>query len=589
MALLVGAVFPLLAPLHRLDLTTFDLEMKQVWRLREPRPINDVVLVALDDKTLASVAEPMALMHVQVGAFLTAMADAHARAVAVDLVLPNRSYEGIAPGYDARLVQGILSMRKAGTLVLARTIDDAGHPRSIHAPFRMAAGEDAFGYALIPADEDGVVRRYDDRLASDGSKLPTLAGEVARRIGAPRALGYIDFSRHYRWQVIPLHQVITWARSGASEDLSRVFAERIVFLGVTLPLTDEHRVPVDADGKSGTLPGMFIHAHALENLRSGTLIRDAPTWLVAVLGMLCSLAWWLSRGGWSTAVIMALGSAGVGVLSFVALWTGMFIPAATLLTVLLVAATLRLVGETYAEMWVRRHLRKIFAGYVSPGVMAELEAGRLEGLTSARRFISVLFVDVTNFTSRAETEAPELVTAALNRLFGYATDAIHHQGGTVKEFMGDGVMALFGAPQQVENPSQAAFDAAREILAAMPAVNAALTQLDQRPLDIGMGLSCGEAVVGHIGAAQRHTYGAVGDCVNLASRLEGLSKDLGVALVMSADVAARLMQASELVHLGVHSVKGHSSVDVYGWSSSHQQPETPERGTADSPKPSIAT
>jgi len=179
--------------------------------------------------------------------------------------------------------------------------------------------------------------------------------------------------------------------------------------------------------------------------------------------------------------------------------------------------------------------------------------------------VCVLFLDVRGFTSRAENASPEQVTAALNALFEMATDVIHRHRGTVKEFMGDGVMAFFGAPQTLDNPARSAFDAAREICDAMPRVNMALSEAGHEPVSIGMGLACGMAVVGHIGAASRHTYGAVGDCVNLASRLEGLSKELGYSLLVSKDARDLIGADIQLTALGIHAIKGHSSIDVYGW------------------------
>jgi adenylate cyclase len=153
----------------------------------------------------------------------------------------------------------------------------------------------------------------------------------------------------------------------------------------------------------------------------------------------------------------------------------------------------------------------------------------------------------------------------LSILFEMATEVIHHHGGTVKEFMGDGVMAFFGAPQALTDPVGSCFAAAKDLLASVPVVNHRLEQASQPPLSIGIGMACGEAVVGHIGAAARHTYGAVGDCVNLASRLEGLSKDLGHPLILSEQVRAHLADDARLTPLGPRDIKGHSRVFVYGW------------------------
>jgi adenylate cyclase len=564
-ALLCGMVLPLSGLLQPLDWFAHDTQMRLLAQARAPRVASDVVLVMLDEATLAGVPEPLALLHPHLGDLLDALAESGARAVGIDLVLPSRSFDGIAPGYDARLLHGILAMRRAGAVVLARSVDEAGLPRAIYPGFVAAAGELGTGFALLPVDDDGWVRRFDENLGLDGASVPTLVGALARRLGVAPHPGFIDFTHRRSWSVLPMHQVLAWARSGEKARLAEAFAGKVVLLGSTLDLLDLHRVPVALDGRPGQISGVFIHAQTLQDLRSQSLLRELPGWAVLVLGALCALAW-LSSGSAPRAVItLALAAVAIVSLGTGALLAGWVLPLGGMLAVAAGAAVLRMVGESVAEIRQRRRLRRVFAGYVSPDVMAELEGGRLEGLSSARRFICVLFVDIRGFTTRSERDAPEQVTATLNQLFERATEAIHRHGGTVKEFMGDGVMAFFGAPAQMDDPVRAGFDAARDILAAMPQINEALARIGQAPLAIGMGMACGQAVVGHIGAARRHTYGAVGDCVNLASRLEGQSKELGYPLILSAEVAGWLGPETGLVSLGLHPIKGHSAVEIHAW------------------------
>ncbi|MCE7878940.1 MAG: adenylate/guanylate cyclase domain-containing protein, partial [Betaproteobacteria bacterium PRO3] len=248
-----------------------------------------------------------------------------------------------------------------------------------------------------------------------------------------------------------------------------------------------------------------------------------------------------------------------------ALSRDLLLPVAPAIVTLALATGARLAFEAAVAWRERVRLRGVFAGYVSPQVMAEIEAGRLEGLASARRFICVLVMDVRGFTTRAEREPPDRVLALLNDLAEQATAAIHGRGGTVDKFMGDGVLAFFGAPARMDDPCGAAFDAAIEVLERVRRIGDTARGPDGAPLAIGIGLACGEATVGHVGAATRHSYTAIGDCVNVASRLESLTKEVGVPLVMTKDVAMRIGERPGLVPLGVHAIKGHTSLEVVGW------------------------
>lgn len=564
-ALLFGVVLPESGLLQPLDWVVRDTHMQLAAQARAPRAPSDVVLIALDEATLSNIPEPLALLHPHLGAVLDALADAGARAVGVDLVLPERSFDRIAPGYDAKLLHGILAMRQVGAVVLARTVDEAGKPRAIYPSFVAAAGDQGTGFALLPVDDDGVVRRFDEHLGLDGASVPTLAGVMARHLGVEPGRGLIDFTRRMSWTTLPMQEVLAWARAGEKARLAEAFGGKVVLLGSTLNLVDLHRVPVSLDGRPGQMSGVFVHAQTLQDLRSRSLIRELPQWIVLMLGALCGLAWTTAATAPRALLTIGVVASGMVALSTGLLLAGWVLPLGSLLAVATAAALLRLLGESIVEINQRRHLRGVFAGYVSPGVLAELEGGRLEGLSSARCFICVLFVDIRGFTTRSEKDAPEQVTATLNQLFERVTELIHRHGGTVKEFMGDGVMAFFGAPAKMENPARPAFDAARSILSAIPEVNEALARIGQEPLEIGMGMACGEAVVGHIGAANRHTYGAVGDCVNLASRLEGLSKELGYPLIVSSGVVAWLGSEPGMVPLGQHAIKGHSAVEIHAW------------------------
>jgi adenylate cyclase len=570
-AMVFAAALPASGLLDLWDRAWQDAQQRAMQAWQAPRDVGKIIVVGIDDATLRSLRQPLTLLHPQLGAFLQAMAGSGAAAVAVDLVLPDRSYDEIVPGYDLALLQGLAAMRHAGTLVLAQAVDGGGRPRPIHKPFIAAAGSANVGLAVLPLDDDGVVRRLDDQLGPGGARVPVFAGVLAERLGGAAGRGRLDFSRRASWPVVPLNEVMEAHRRGDPAQLRALFRDRIVFLGSTEAFTDLHTVPADAEGRAGPVHGVFIHAHAFLDMHQGRLVQSASIGVAAVLGLFCALAWF-----GATSVVRALAVAGVaaaalGAAGVVAWRAGQAWPVASLLAAALGCAAARLGAETLVELRQRRRLRRAFAGYVSPDVMGELEAGRLQGLASRRCHLCVLFMDVRDFTTRSEHTPPEAVVHTLSELFTHATRVIHAHGGTVKEFMGDGVMAFFGAPRAVARPEHNGFSAACALIESLPQINTALAAAGHDRLAIGIGLASGVAVVGHIGAPERHTYGAVGDCVNLASRLEGLCKSLDFPLVMSARVAQQLDPAAGVVPLGEHALKGHTPVQVCGW-----RPASPE-------------
>ena len=144
------------------------------------------------------------------------------------------------------------------------------------------------------------------------------------------------------------------------------------------------------------------------------------------------------------------------------------------------------------------------------------------------------------------------------------SSVVHRHDGTVDKFIGDGLMAFFGAPNPLANPQQNALAAAQEMLHELAALNRELLAEGRTPLAIGIGLHCGEAVVGPIGSPERHAYTAIGDTVNTAARLEGLCKDLGYPVLCSAAVVQALGRPELLVPLGSQPLKGRSPIDVFG-------------------------
>ena len=212
----------------------------------------------------------------------------------------------------------------------------------------------------------------------------------------------------------------------------------------------------------------------------------------------------------------------------------------------------------------RNRLARMFAGYVSPLVFRRIVEGRLAG--RGRGSLAVLFADVRGFTHLSETSAADDVLDWLNRYYGAVTPILHAYGATIDAFRGDGMNAMFGAPEPRADAASAALLAAREMLAALAALNAAFRLEGHPPLQIGIGLGFGPVVFGDVGSDDRRDFTAIGDPVNLAARLQDLTKQLDCPILMTGalydDLSAPLKEG--LVDFGAQPIRGHSAVRVWG-------------------------
>ncbi len=334
-------------------------------------------------------------------------------------------------------------------------------------------------------------------------------------------------------------------------DLEAVLDGRTVLLGPSaVGIWDRRDTPFGA-----SVPSMEIHAAILDNLLEDRFLRRpaglliAEWGLVLLLGVLLTLL--LARAPVSAGAVTATVAAAVVVGLDLALlfpsglWVKWLLPLGSLALLFVVLATLRSRQEVRLrrlEREARDAVEQLFGRYVAPAVVREMldrpEAVRIGG---DRREISVLFSDVRGFTTISEHGDPEQIAAVLNEYFTAMSDAIQEHRGMVDKYMGDGIMALFGAPLPDDGHAALACAAAVAKLGALGRLNDRLRHrgLLREPLRIGIGINTGHAAVGNMGSVDRFEYTAIGDEVNLGSRLEGLTKQFGVAcLVTDATRAA---------------------------------------------------
>jgi adenylate cyclase len=216
-------------------------------------------------------------------------------------------------------------------------------------------------------------------------------------------------------------------------------------------------------------------------------------------------------------------------------------------------------AETEEE---RAQVMDIFSRFVSREVAQEMweQRGQLS-LSGERRVVTVIFTDIRNFTSLSEHAPSGEVVEWLNDYFGRMQEVITSFGGHINKFIGDGMMIVFGAPvdRGASVEAQAAVDCALKMLESASRINEEWKAKGRPEFKIGVGINSGEATCGVVGARQRLEYTIIGDAVNLASRLESMTKDIGVSIIISESTARLLDDAYEVEALGSVKVKGKSA------------------------------
>lgn len=334
-----------------------------------------------------------------------------------------------------------------------------------------------------------------------------------------------------------------FSRVMAGEIPPAEFQDKVVLVGVTSPLFhDQVETPFTKgnmvlDGKLAP-PGVELHATVVENLLHGRFFKRAsPVFNLGLifLGGFMALLLTAKRNPWANlAIVLAVI---VGLTATVThfwfrnhYWLNL---AAPVLTVILTYLGLTIEGYVRAEM-ERRRTKAMFGRYVSPAVVEQLlNNPELVLLGGTRQEVTIMFSDIRGFTSYSEGRPPEEVVQRLNEYLTEMTRIIFHHGGTLDKYMGDGLMAIFGAPISYEDHGERALRASLEMQTRLEELNQVWLEKGEQTFETGVGLNSGSVIVGNVGSPERMDYTVIGEDVNLASRLEGLNKEHGTRIIIS--------------------------------------------------------
>ena len=462
----------------------------------------------------------------------------------------------------------------------------------------------ALGHVTMLADQDGTTRWEAVIFEDRGRYYPSLAVQAVRLASGVEPKGLtLDFGRALTIGSVPApldprdRLLINYAGPGGTfRYLSAVdllsgkvspdaVRDRIVFIGATAAGTYDLRVTPT----SPIMPGVEKHANVAANVLSGRFLRR-PDWveLVEVAGILffpLALAWLLPR----LRPVVSLGAvlAVWGVL-FAAvhlafrggLWLPVVYPTLALGLTFVGITVYRLLTEERQRLWTKR----AFQQFVSPEVVERLmdNPAALQFGGEVRN-LTVLFSDIRDFTGYAERHPPQEVVRMLHEYLTRMVDRVLAQQGTLDKFIGDAVMAIFGAPVPLPDHAERACRAALGMIKELEMLQAKWMAEGREPFRIGIGINTGDMVVGNLGSEQLFDYTVVGDGVNLGARLESLNKEYKTTLpiIISESTYLAAKEMLEVRRLGEVTVKGKSRpVVVYELLGIH---ETAEREPVPAP------
>jgi len=332
-------------------------------------------------------------------------------------------------------------------------------------------------------------------------------------------------------------------------------------------------------------PGLLLHWTAWANLTQGGFIASAPAGFAPGLAVLIAGALLLIASRWPGLTMPAVTALGFIVVLLPAAYAGLsfgwFFPPATPT----VAALLTLLGIAAEGFWTerkrKREIQAMFGAYVDPGVVARLvrdpDSIRLGG---ERREATVFFSDLAGFTDLSEKlrDRPELMVEIVNAYLEATTECLLNHGAYVDKYIGDAVMAVFGAPAALPDHALAACRAALEAQRLLDTINARYAGPVGVRLAVRIGLNTGEMIVGNLGSSRKKNYTVMGDTVNLASRLEGANKAFGTGILIGDETARRVQGVLVTRPLARLRVKGKAqAVEVHTLHGTPEDLSAPER------------
>lgn len=481
------------------------------------QPDSDIVIVAIDDESLREMGQwpwkrevfASLLPHLK-----------QARAVGIDVSFSEPSSSGEQD--DAFLASALAELSKSATVVLPLQFSDRGDV--LNRPLPQFSEKTQTGYVNIPLERDGIARKTTSANGTASSFAHLLAPEK-RDVPAIYRIHYVGKAGTFT--TLPFNDV----RTGAVPE--SMLAGKTVLVGVTA--TDLHDF---VETPFGAMPGVEVHANSINTIRHSSYPTDIPpiagyatlasVILLAVLLVVRIRTLFILLA--SLCVLFLVTNA----LSLVSSSYNLILPVLYLNLALLCSAGLSILVQYISESDEKRRIRTAFQYYLTPQVIDELLA-HPEKLTlgGEKREMTILFSDIADFTSISEKLSPVELTLLMNEYLTAMTNIITEHHGVVDKYIGDAIMAFWGAPLTDSQQALHACESAHHMMQELTKLNAQWTSRGISEIHSRIGIATGDVVVGNMGSESRFNYTVMGDTVNFASRLEGINKAYGTTCLVS--------------------------------------------------------
>lgn len=599
-ALLAGAVFtsPPLQTLQSLSLDILTaLRGKIAGDSRDPAA-SPVVVVAIDGESYDTPpfkGSPTQTWTREISRVLGSITDGGAKVIGFDVIFQSSIEQSEIPfgdtsfgsrirGFDRDYLIVLRRLSDSGKLILGEILSN-DHPERPDRAQQLAVRNNIRALNVY-TDADDVIRRMPLSFSVDGGSVPAMAVELAARaLGAKTEIapsGVVELSGYAIPSAVPNTLTLNFrglgrdvptysfadlracVEKGDRDFFRRAFDGKVVLLGTTLSFEDRKltsmRLAGGYDGAPAArcaLPapasiaqkarsdvaGVFVHAAVVRNLIEHDAVTELGFPIRAVLtiafaAIIACAACLLAPSG---ALIVWLGLTAI----YTALAVGAFVHALVLPltepTLASLAALAMMIGYRFVLAdRDERFLRKSFAYYLAPEIIETMVAsGKIPELGGEIRNVTMFFSDLSGFSSIAEKMTPGELVKLMNEYLSAMTDIIESHGGYVDKYVGDSIVAMFGAPADDPAHARNAVRAALKCHEKLAELNAGNAAFADRGLSHRIGLNSGEAVVGNIGSRRRFNYTVMSDTVNVASRLEGANKYYGTAIMASEATVAQ--------------------------------------------------